>query len=252
MTSASTPDATPASAPASLSFPQRLVAIYARPTEAWAGLRERAQWWLPLIIALVVTTAGTVALHERAYLPMLTAQWDEAVADGQMPAAQADQMEAFFAGPAGLAFLVGQQVVAFPLITLVMALLVWFGVGFALGVPMRFRWAFEVTCWAWLVSLPGTLLTYALAWVKESFEGVRIGFGLLVPEPETPNRLLTGLATFLDGLGPFQIWWLVVVILGAAALSGAPRRAVARSLSAIYVVVLLVVAGLAAMFSRGG
>lgn len=252
MSTAPIPGAPPASAPASLSVPQRFVSIFARPTEAWTGLRERAQWWWPLIVALAMTCAGTLALHERALMPMLTPQWDQAVADGQMPAAQADQMEAFFAGPGGISFLVAQQVVAFLLMTLLVALLVWFGLAFAVGIPMRFRWAFEVTCWSWLVSLPGTLLTYTLAWFKESFEGVRIGFGLLVPEPETPNRMLTALATFLDGLGPFQIWWLVVIILGAAALTGAPRRLVARWLSAIYVVVLLVVAGGAAMFSRGG
>src|SRR6266487_2065563 len=122
----------------------RMVAIFARPTHAWTGLRGRAQWWIPLLVVVAVTCAGTALLHRRAILPMMTEQWDQQVADGNMPAEQADKMEAFFSGPAGLAIMVGQQAIGVPIFTLFAGLLVWFGIGFVLGTKMSYRLALEV------------------------------------------------------------------------------------------------------------
>lgn len=252
MTAEMPSSAAPAEAPATMSPFARAIAVFVRPTEAWVGLRERAQWWFPLLIVLLVSAGAVAALHQRAFVPMLLDQWDQAVADGQMTAQQVQGLERFFSGPGGLAFLAGQQVVMLPLFTLVVALLIWFGTGFVLGTRMRYRWALEVACWSGLISLPGAFLTYGIAWMRETFEGARAGFGLLLPEPETPSKLLSGLGVLLDGIGPLQVWWLVVTILGAAALSGAPRKSVAWVLSGIYAVVLLASAGLTALFTRGG
>ena len=55
-------------------------------------------------------------------------------------------------------------------------------------------------------------------------KGVHVGFGLLLPDADTPSRLSVGLGVVLDALGPLSIWYVVVMVLGAAALSGAPRR----------------------------
>ena len=56
----------------------------------------------------------------------------------------------------------------------------------------------------------------------------------------------------LDGLGPFAIWWIAVVIIGASALSAVPRKRVAWSVGGIYVGLLVFFVVLGAMFRRGG
>ena len=63
---------------------------------------------------------------------------------------------------------------------------------------------------------------------------------------------MTGVGFFLDAIGPLAVWYLVVVVLGAAALSGAPRKNVAWALGALYVVLMMCFAALGAMFSRAG
>ena len=142
-----------------------------------------------------------------------------------------------------------QQVIFYPILTFVIALLIWFGVGFVLGTKFRYRLALEIACWSALISIPSFLISFALAWTRQTMRGRPSGFGMLLPESDTPTKLMTGLGVFLDFLGPLQIWYLVVGILGAAALAGVPRKSAAWTLGAIYLVVGLFVAALSAMFT---
>jgi hypothetical protein len=245
--------ATPAVAAAEppLSVGQRIAAIFTRPAHAWGGLETRVQWWIPLLIFLAVNAAGTLLLFDRAMLPMMRDQFDDQVANGQMSTEQAARTEEAMSGPVGRSFTMIPAVIVPVLAVLLTALGVTFAVGFLLGGKLRYRLGLEVAAWSSLVGIPGQILAYALAWYRETFKGLHIGLGAFIPEPETPNKLLTGLAIFLDALGPFSIWGLVVMILGAAALSGKPTRSVAFTLSAVYLVLWLFFAGLGAAFSPG-
>lgn len=229
----------------------RAVTLFVRPGAAWTGLDRRAQWWFPLLIMVLVAAIGTAALHHRALMPMLSDSWDQQVQAGRMTATQAQKMEEFFAGPGGVAFSVGQQIVLLPIITLLIALVVWFGVGFVLGSGMRYRQALEVAAWSNLVNVPGYLVAFTEAWFMQTFKGIHVGLGALLPT-DPGNKLLVGLGIFLDALGPFSIWYLVVGILGAAALSGAPRKSVAWVLSSLYLIIVIVSAVLTALFAPAG
>jgi hypothetical protein len=246
------PAAVPAGGAEPLSVWQRAIAVFARPTSAWSGLESRSQWWFPLVVMMLLSAGFAAALHQRALMPMISESWEQAVADGRMTAAQVDKMEAFMGGPLGMAMTVGQQVIAWPIILLVSALGVWFGVGFVLGRKFRYRLAFETVAWSSLVTIPGQLLAGALAWSRETMRGLHTGFGILLPESDTPSKLMTGLGFFLDAIGPLALWYLAVVIIGAAAVSGAPRKSVGWVFGALYVGMTIFFAALGAMFSRGG
>jgi hypothetical protein len=240
----------PAESPGMNPF-QRVAAMFVKPADAWAGLETRAQWWFAMLLFLGFGAVSVLALHERAVLPMVLETFDRQVADGQMSAEQAAGAERFMSGPVGMSFVVIQQTVVIAAATFLSALATSFAIGFLLGGKLRYRLALEVTAWSALVTLPGQVLFFVLAWSRESLEGVHVGFGAFVPEPETPSRLLRGLTVFLDFLGPFSIWGLVVAILGAAALSGLPRKRVAWTMSGVNVVMWLLFAALAAVFGPG-
>ena len=235
----------------SLSVWQRTVAIFAKPAAAWSGLADRAQWWFPVAVTTVLGAALAAALHDRALMPMITERWEAMVDSGQLSAEQLERMKAGMSGPTGVIMSAGQQVLVWPAILALMALLVWFGVGFILGTRFRFRHAFEVVAWSALVMMPSQILTAAIAWPKQTLSGIHLGFGILLPEPDTPTKLHFGLASFLDALGPLSVWSLVVAILGAAALSGAPRRSVAWILGGFYLALTILMAVMAAMFAPG-
>lgn len=230
---------------------QRAVAVFVRPTKAWTGLEHQVQWWFPLLVAIVIGVGFSVALHDRSVVPMVQDQFEEQVANGQMSAAQAEQAEKMMAGPIGLMWTLIPQLVAIPLITFLIGLVVWFGVAFILGRKIKYRMALEVACWASLVNIPAQILFSALAWSKQTMRGIHIGFGMLLPESDPPSKLFHGLGIVLDALGPFSLWYLAVGIIGAAAVSGAPRRSVAWVLGGLYLAIVLFSAGVAALFGSG-
>jgi hypothetical protein len=173
---------------------QRAILVFARPTRAWDGLREHAQWWFPLLLVAVLTSVTMLAVYERSYLPMMTEGIERQAADGQMSQEQLERTEAFFAGPAGKAINVGFQFLGVVLITLFAGLLYWLGGGFILGRPFGYRLGLEVATWSGLVTLPGFLLHNLLAYLQGlTVREVHVGFGILLQGSEPPSKLMTGL-----------------------------------------------------------
>lgn len=235
----------------SLSIGQRIVAVFTRPSKAWGGLETRAQWWAPVLIFSLVQVIGSTLVFDRSMIPMMRDTFDQRVADGAMTTDQAEKAEDTMSGPIGRTFTLLPALV-FPIVAvLVTALAVTFAVGFLMGGKLRYRLGLEVAAWSSLVNLPAIILFYVLVWTRETYKGVHVGFGAFLPESDTPTKLMTFLAGILDAIGPFAIWSLVVMILGAAALSGKPRKSVAFTLSAVYLVLWLCFAGLGAMFTPG-
>jgi hypothetical protein len=136
--------------------------------------------------------------------------------------------------------------------TFLVGLVVWFGVGFVLGTGMKYRLALEVASWSSLITLPAYLLTTVMAWMKQTMRGLHVGFGILLPDVDPPSKLMVALGVILDSIGPLSIWYLVVGIIGAAALSGAPRKSVTWVLASLYLVLVVFMAAMAALFTPAG
>ena len=176
---------------------------------------------------------------------------EQRVANGDLPPEHMQRIEDFYSGPGGTLLTVGMGTVSIAALSFLAALLVWFAVGFILGAPFRYRHALEVTTWSSLVTLPPTVLSMVLAWIRQDMRGVHVGFAILLPEAGPGDRMLRSLGVFLDWIGPFGIWHAAVAVLGAAYISGAPRKSVAWALGSLYVVCGLVAAALAALIPAG-
>lgn len=241
---------TAAAGPASLSPLGRIVAVFARPTQAWAGLRERSQWWIPLLIVTAVSVATGIALYHGAMVPDILDQMERGLASGQLNQAQFDAQSRFYASGAGMAILVGVQCLFYVLLTFLISAVIWFAVGFVLGTDFRYRHGLEVATWSSLIRIPEMLLFSGIALARQTTQGIHVGFGILLPESDAPSKLMVGLGAFLDGIGPLSLWYLAVVIIGAAFISGAPRRSVAWTLGSFYVLLLALAGGLAFLTAR--
>ena len=220
------PTATAALSP-SLSLAGRFAAIFARPAEAWTGLERRHQWWFPLVIMTIFSVLMMVTLYQRALLPDLANQWEAQVEAGAMQPEQVDRAEAMMSGWQVRAITCVAVAASMAVFTLFYALVMSFGVGFILGGKLPFRLAFEVATWSGLVKLVELPIHFALAWSQESLKGVHLSLAALLPVADPPAKWHTMLTVFLDAVGPFNIWFVVVAVLGCSALSGAPRRNVA-------------------------
>lgn len=245
------PEAPPAAAEpsASPSLLGRFVAIFARPAEAWGGLRERQQWWFPMLLTAILNVVVMLPLYERAYLPMYFEQLDSQIASGAIDPAQAAKAEQVMeSGVMGtvVACIAGVSSAA---MTFGMALIVMFGVGFILGAKFRYRLALEVTAWSGLVWVPQHFAFFALAWSQQTMKGIHFGLAAFLPEADPPAKWHSMLTVLLDAFGPFNIWYVVVAVLGCSALSGAPRRSVAWVLGGLAVALAVVSALLAGWLS---
>jgi hypothetical protein len=253
----SMPDTLPGEAavpvgPPSPSVWERSARVFVNPLRAWDGLDSRARWWFPLVISVLFQVALLLATYHRVLLPTMVEQWNLSVERGQMPPAQLDKIEDFFTNnPLAMLLIVGQQAVAVPLVVLLIALLAWFGVGFVLGTRFPYRLSLEVVSWSMLVRLPETVLTFAIGWMNETFKGIHFGLGALLPVEETPTKLHTALSVLMDAVGPFNIWYLFVAVVGCSVLSGAPRKNVAWVLTALYLALTVVIAFVAGVFGPG-
>jgi hypothetical protein len=235
----------------SLSVWQRAVAVFARPGSAWSGLETRVQWWFPMIIIMLANVGFAAGLWERAIMPTQIAAMEQQVADGKMPAESLERAEAMMSGPTGLVFAVVPWLVISPVINLFVALILWVVVAFILGGKLPYRLALEVGTWSGLINLPALVITGILAWTRGTMEGMHLSLAALLPEPEGPARALRIVSGILDGLGPFAIWWLVVVILGASILSGVPRKRVGWAVGIAYLVMVVFFAVLGTLMRRG-
>jgi len=239
------------SPPVRLSPIARAVRVFARPATAWDDLVEHGQWLPPLLASLVLWAGLQALCFDHVTVPMMQDAWNDAVSAGRMEQAQMDKMMAFFSGPTARWIVVAQQAIFWPLLTLLVALVVWFGGGFVLGTKLRYRQALDVVCWSGLVSWPAIVLTFALAWQRQTFKGIHLGLGALIPEGETPDKLRTGITMFLDFFAPFEAWRIAVAVIGVAALTGAPRRNVAWVLVALYLAFGAFLAAVNALFNPG-
>jgi hypothetical protein len=250
--SSAEPTAPVPSAPARLSPIVRAGRIFARPATAWGDLVERGQWLPPMLVGILLWVGLQAASFHHVTVPMMLDAWSDAVASGRMEQATMDQMSRFFTeNPTALWIVLGQQLLFWPILTLLVALVVWFGGGFVLGTKLRYRQALDVVCWSGIVTWPALLLTFALAWQKQTFKGIHLGLGALIPEADTPNKLRTGITMFLDFFAPFEAWRIAVAVIGVAALTGAPRRNVAWVLVALYLAFGAFLAAVNALFNPG-
>jgi hypothetical protein len=233
----------------------RAARMFTSPATAWAGLEAGGRWrgWgFPLTVTLLLEVALSWATYHRALLPDMFQRWDQAVANGQMPPEQLQNMTKFFTENwVAVATTLGSIVIVVPVVILLQALMVWFGAGFVLGARFKFSQGFGVVAWAGLVHLPASLVRYGYGWVQQSFEGLHLGLGVLLPDQDPPTKLHAGLTVFLDAISPFTAWYLAVVVVGTAVLSGAPRRNVAWVLVTLYLAFVAFSAAVAALFSPG-
>lgn len=232
---------------ATLSPWRRAVALFTRPAEAWVGLAGRTRWWIPLLVTLAVQLATMSALYDRASMPDAQARMDRMVDAGMLSEEEAERSMERSGGVSGLVTGAIALVVMTGLALLLAPSLLGFAVSFLLGAKLRYRDAVGVYCWSGLIRIPEGLLVTALAWYQESLENVHVGWGAFLPVPDEPTKGFKLLAAFLDSIGPFALWYLVVMALGAAAVSGAGRKPAIAVVIGVYTLIVLGFVGLGAL-----
>jgi Yip1 domain len=228
---------------------QRVIDIFVAPTKTFIDIRRKATFWGPLVIMILVGIGFGFAVQQKI-------GWEQVFENNihQTPAKaekiesspNADSIKAISAKiTAGFTY--GYFVVAL-IFTAIYALLLWVTVNFGFGGTSKYGQIFAVSLYAGLVVnlkfLLGIVAIFA-GLAPDSFlinnpVGSNIGYYL-------SSDLPLWLRTICTHLDIFELWSVVLTILGVAIVAKVSRGKAAAVVIGWWLVIVLVTSALAAM-----
>ena len=233
-----------------LSQVERVVDTYVAPSKTFTDLLRSTSWWLPLIVLAVCTVLNAFAVDKKVGFEAAAQQQMEqnSFQQSQMAALSPAQREVAIGRAAKITRIVTYVSFLFILVFAAFAaLLNWATINFGFGAKTTYGQNFALQMYGGLPLAIKGLLSAALLFAGVGTES----FNLNNPVGTNPGYYLTDAAkwiktllTFFDVLG---LWSLVLIVLGLAIISGKSKGQAAAVVVGWWLVVVLVITGLAAV-----
>jgi len=198
---------------------QKITGVYHQPTKVFEQLQPRTMWWVPFMIVLVVS-AGAMFISRPIVMPEIMAQLAQ---KPDIPPENLAQIQERIQNPL---FSLLNVFLGLPLAWLAVGLVFW-GVFSMLGGKSTFVKMFAATVWAWMVSIPGSLVKVPLMFIMETAK-VHTSLALVLP-PEMEETFLFRLLSQVD---IFAVWTLSVMAIGYSAFTGIKQK---KSFWAVFI-----------------
>lgn len=231
--------------PARRGLVTRVLGIITSPRETFQSVVAHPKWF-----GVLALTAVIIAFC--AALPMTTEEGKQAALDQNVRAIESfgrtvsdelyDQMQRSMATApyrVGIAMLI-----VAPIVALVVAALLWTIFNAAMGGDAAFKQVLAIVTHTGVIMTLGALFAAPINYLRGSTTS---GANLRVLLPMIDENTFTG--RLLGGVDLFWIWWVFVLAIGLAVLYRRRTQPIAITLLAVYAVI---VAGFAAVMSRGG
>jgi membrane protein, antimicrobial resistance system len=229
--------------PAPKSLPARVIGVITSPRETFQSIVAHPKWFgmlalTTLAMAVLLGAFLSTAVGQDAWLEAATSSpWSGQVSDQQYERMQA---MAKFAGIMGAV----QVLIFVPLITVIVAGLLYAIFNAAMGGDATFKQVLAVVTHASAVSIVGQLFTVPLNYARGTMSSAT---NLAVLLPMVDDRSFFG--RLLGTIDLFIIWYVVVLAIGLAVLYRRRTQSIAITLFGIYAVIALAIA---AIMSRVG
>ncbi len=214
--------------------------IYVAPGRAFARLKEKPSWLIPIIIVLLFNMI--IALLSAQYV-----DWDKQrqtaidrmrernMSEEQIQKA-AEGMDKFYSSPA---MRYGMPAVSALFVTLIAALLL--AVIYNVSLPLfggtgDFKRTWAIVCNASLIAVPAAIVRGALVLLKRSAE---VTTSLLAAAPAIKQPFLKGLLAQLD---IFDFWKFALIAIGLTTVLGIKKSKSYTLVFAVWGVVVLILA----------
>jgi Yip1-like protein len=234
------------STPAPKSLPVRFVGVITSPRETFQSVAASPKWF-----GMLATCALLIAVFTA--LPLTTPEGRQSAIDQQVTAMKSfgfqvnDQMqEQLEARARFLPYQSGIGILIFaPLVTLVLAGIVFAIFNAALGGEASFKQVFAVLVHAAPVSTLGVVFTGIIDYARGSTAGVA-NLSALVPfMPDTSFAY-----QLLGAVDVFRVWWVIVLAIGLGVLYRRRTGPIATAFFAVYGIIAIGIALVKTM--RGG
>lgn len=215
--------------------------VVLRPRITFAALVSRPAWfdtWFA-ILAVVTICAGTLLISDVGQMALVDER--ERVIETFGGAVDDAQHAALLANPPlWVYFVSGSRTLLLPVVTLAVAAICWL-VARAARTAARFVQALSIVVHASVVLALGQLVATPIHFVRESLTSP-LNLAAVLPLVQEG----TAAARFLGVVDIFAVWWLGLVAVGLAALTGQSVRRYAMPFAAVYLGFAAVMAGVIA------
>ena len=214
--------------------------IYLAPGRAFARLKERPTWLVPLIVALVFNVLFVFLSSQYVDRDKQRQVALEQMRERNMPEEQIEKamegLDKYYSSPA---MRYGLPVVSTLVIGLIAAL--FLAVVYNVSLPLfggtgDFKRTWAIVCNASLVAVPATIVRGLLVLLKRSAE---VTTSLLVAAPNIKHGFLAGLLAQLD---IFEFWKFTLIAMGIKVVFGLKGSKSYTLVFAVWLVVMLLLA----------
>jgi hypothetical protein len=214
--------------------------IYLAPGRAFARLKEKPSWLVPIIIVLLfnmlyVLVSSNYVDWEKQRQTAIDRMRERNMSEEQIQKST-EGMDKFYSSPA---MRYGMPAVSALFVTVIAAL--FLAVIYNVSLPLfggtgDFKRTWAIVCNASLVAVPATVVRGLLVLLKQSAE---VSTGLLAAAPGIKQPFLKGLLAQLD---IFDFWKFMLIALGLRVVFGIKSSKSYTLVFAVWVVVMLILA----------
>jgi hypothetical protein len=219
-------------------LPSRVLGVIFSPADTFRSVAARPRWLG--VMALVIGVSGALWFWFAGTDVGQQAMLDQQIQRTQsMGGTVTDEQYAAFQRmmPMMKYFVVGSQVVAGPVITLILAGILYAVFTAGLGGAARFKQVFAVLAHSGVITVLQTLFTIPINYARESMASAT-NLAVLLPMLDEGSFL----ARLLGVIDLFIVWWLLVLAIGIGVLYRRRTAPIFSSFVGIYAVIAVVVA----------
>ena len=219
----------------------RAIGVIFSPRATYAAVAARPRSLGALALVILITCVATFAFlsTEVGQNAALDQQLTTMESFGRHPTAeQVQQMEAW--APISKYLAVLSQLVAIPLVTLLLAALALAVFNALLGGEATFKQVFAIVTHSWFITVLQTIFVLPLNYVRESMSSTTTSLAVFFPMLDDA----TFLARLLGSIDLFRIWWIVSLAIGFGVLFRRKTGPIAVTMLALYGLIAVTLAGI--------
>ncbi len=200
-----------------MSEPARLAGVFFSPGAAFADIAKRPSWWVPIVLAMIVTTVFLYLFSERVgWENFISRQLDQSAQGQNMTAQQRQQVLGFYALAGKAIAFVGGLLGPVISATLIAAVLKFLA-DTVMGAGIGFKRMMAIVAYGTLPNLLAGFLAILVMYLKPPDE-----FDLSNPTMFNIGAFLgTGTPLWMQRLGGsfdlFSFWCMILIAIGMAA-----------------------------------
>ena len=225
---------------AAWSFPRRFVALFTSPKALFEHLERRPSWFVPFVVALLLTIVYLLVLWNPVVLPEMLARFEEQ----GTPESAVETMT-----KVGLPISIATGTLFGAAILFFIAWIVQVVGGFFFGGTLSYKQALSIVAHTSLVSVPAVLVMIPLAFLAKTAQ-VSVGPGMMMSPATAEGFAGTFVAHALASIDVFRLWQVALTAVGVSVIGRIPRGKAMGGLFAAYFLFAILGAALSAATGR--